>query len=164
MFRTCFDKKRVVSNVGSGIETDFQLTVDEDGQEIFEVIGETDLYSQIQSHRASTELSSLLARYQNGALDPFSFQSILFQNCNGQYMDTVGMPKTYAEMFRRAREAEQAFSRLPLDVRKEFDNSHMVFWSKVGTPEFNSVYEKYMHVGDETLAGGGVDSNESKSE
>ena len=67
-------------------------------------------------------------------------------------------------MFRRAREAEQAFSRLPLDVRKEFDNSHMVFWSKVGTPEFNSVYEKYMHVGDDALAGGGVDSNESKSE
>lgn len=153
---------RFYANSGTGVELDFSLSVNEDGEEYFELIGETDVYQRIQSYRDIVELSSLLDKFAKSEIDPFTLSQRLNAK-EGVYMDTIGMPRTYAELFQRAKEAESSFAQLPKDVKEAFGNSHIVFWSKVGTPEFNSVYEKYMNAVSGSLDTGGV-ADEQKSE
>lgn len=144
MFHTQYSVigNRLYANSGTGVEPDFELVIDKDGEEVFEQVGETDVYSKIQSYREMTELSILLDKFAKQEIDPFTMSQKLNVK-QGVYLDAVGMPQSYAEMFDRAREAEAAFARLPSDVKAEFDNSHLVFWSQMGSQRFNDVMAKY---------------------
>lgn len=143
MFPTQYrDSQRFFTNSGTGIEKDFTLTVNSDGEEVFEQTGETDLYAKIQSYREGTELSALLDRFAKSEIDPFTLSQKL-NATSGFYADTVDMPKSYAELFQRAKEAEQAFNKLPADVKAKFDNSHLVFWSQMGSDRFNDIIREY---------------------
>lgn len=91
--------------------------------------GTVNLYDEIQSHRESVELSTLLQRYAQGDISALN-------QIEGVYADVVDMPSTYAELFNRVRDAENSFNALPDDVRALFDNSPVSFWQSIGTPEF----------------------------
>lgn len=91
--------------------------------------GTVNLYDEIQSHRQSVELSTLLQRYAQGDVTALNKDE-------GVYADVVDMPSTYAELFNRVRDAENSFNALPDDVRSLFDNSPVSFWQSIGTPEF----------------------------
>lgn len=93
--------------------------------------GTVNIYDEIQSHRESVELSTLLQRYAQG--DETALNKI-----QGVYADVVDMPSTYSELFNRVRDAENSFNALPEDVRVLFDNSPVSFWQSIGTPEFAS--------------------------
>ncbi len=102
-------------------------TADEDGYPVES--GIVNIYDEIQSHRESVELSTLLQRYAQGDVTALN-------QIEGVYADVVDMPSTYAELFNRVRDAENSFNALPEDVRVLFDNSPVSFWQSIGTPEF----------------------------
>lgn len=102
-------------------------TADEDGLPVES--GTVNIYDEIQSHRQSVELSTLLQRYAQGDVTALN-------QIEGVYADVVDMPSTYAELFNRVRDAENSFNALPDDVRALFDNSPVSFWQSIGTPEF----------------------------
>ena len=102
-------------------------TANEDGLPVES--GTVNLYDEIQSHRQSVELSTLLQRYAQGDVTALN-------QVEGLYADVVDMPSTYAELFNRVRDAENSFNALPEDVRSLFDNSPVSFWQSIGTPEF----------------------------
>lgn len=102
-------------------------TVNEDGLPV--ETGTINLYDEIQSHRQSVELSTLLQRYAQGDVTALN-------KIQGVYADVVDMPSTYSELFNRVRDAENSFNALPDDVRALFDNSPVSFWQSIGTPEF----------------------------
>lgn len=91
--------------------------------------GTVNIYDEIQSHRESVELSTLLQRYAQG-------DATALNKIEGVYADVVDMPSTYSELFERVRDAENSFNALPEDVRVLFDNSPVSFWQSIGTPEF----------------------------
>ena len=93
--------------------------------------GTINIYDEIQSHRQSVELSTLLQRYAQGDVTALN-------QIGGVYADVSDMPSTYAELFNRVRDAENSFNALPEDVRSLFDNSPVSFWQSIGTPEFAS--------------------------
>lgn len=93
--------------------------------------GTVNIYDEIQSHRQSVELSTLLQRYAQGDVTALN-------RIEGVYADVVDMPSTYSELFERVRDAENSFNALPDDVRALFDNSPVSFWQSIGTPEFAS--------------------------
>lgn len=93
--------------------------------------GTVNIYDEIQSHRESVELSTLLQRYAQGDVTALN-------QIDGVYADVSDMPSTYAELFNRVRDAENSFNALPEDVRLLFDNSPVSFWQSIGTPEFAS--------------------------
>lgn len=93
--------------------------------------GTVNIYDEIQSHRESVELSTLLQRYAQGDVTALN-------QIEGVYADVVDMPSTYAELFNRVRDAENSFNALPDDVRALFDNSPVSFWQSIGTPDFAS--------------------------
>lgn len=104
-------------------------TANEDGLPVES--GTVNIYDEIQSHRESVELSTLLQRYAQGDVTALN-------QIEGVYADVVDMPSTYAELFNRVRDAENSFNALPEDVRVLFDNSPVSFWQSIGTPEFAS--------------------------
>ncbi len=104
-------------------------TANEDGLPVES--GTVNIYDEIQSHRQSVELSTLLQRYAQG-------DATALNKIQGVYADVVDMPSTYSELFDRVRDAENSFNALPEDVRVLFDNSPVSFWQSIGTPEFAS--------------------------
>lgn len=142
-------------------------TANEDGLPV--ETGTVNIYDEIQSHRESVELSTLLQRYAQG--DETALNKI-----QGVYADVVDMPSTYSELFDRVRDAENSFNALPEDVRVLFDNSPVSFWQSIGTPEFASKIAELdakakknssnpadtgkSSVGDPPAAGSGGDLNE----
>lgn len=144
-------------------------TADENGYPVES--GTFNIYDEIQSHRQSVELSTLLQRYAQGDFTALN-------QIEGVYADVVDMPSTYAELFNRVRDAENSFNALPDDVRALFDNSPVSFWQSIGTPEFatkiaeldakgkknssNIAYSGQSNSGSSSSVGGDV--NEQKSE
>lgn len=102
-------------------------TANEDGLPVES--GTVNIYDEIQSHRESVELSTLLQRYAQG-------DATALNKIQGVYADVVDMPSTYSELFERVRDAENSFNALPDNVRALFDNSPVSFWQSIGTPEF----------------------------
>lgn len=138
MFDTQYtrDTSSIRTSSGSGIEPVYSLVLDDKGVETVQQTGQRDIYSEIQSFRESTELSVLLQRYAQGDVTALN-QKV------GTFMDLVDMPKTYAELFQRARDAEITFMQLPADLKEIFNGSYTEFWSQMGTPEFQKKMERY---------------------
>lgn len=127
VFRDQYDNSFFADYTCHGRTEKPTYTANEDGLPVES--GTVNIYDEIQSHRQSVELSTLLQRYAQGDV------SVLNQT-EGVYADVVDMPSTYAELFNRVRDAENSFNALPDDVRSLFDNSPVSFWKSIGTPEF----------------------------
>lgn len=166
-FERMENAQRFRTRSGDGLGRNFVRVVNELGDRTFKEIAPTDLYQQIQSHRSSVDLPILLERYRRREIDPITMSSLMTAGGDGAYLDTTQMPRTYAEVFERAERARLFFDRLPADVKSDFGNSYVKFWSTFGSPEFNNVMSRYSSQasGDsvENVAKDGV-SVEQKSE
>ena len=127
VFRNQYDNRGDCDCTCHGRTEKPTYTANEDGLPVES--GIVNIYDEIQSHRESVELSTLLQRYAQGDISALN-------QMEGVYADVVDMPSTYAELFNRVRDAENSFNALPDDVRALFDNSPVSFWQSIGTPEF----------------------------
>lgn len=127
VFRNQYDNRGDCDCTCHGRAEKPTYTANEDGLPVES--GTVNIYDEIQSHRQSVELSTLLQRYAQGDVTALN-------KIQGVYADVVDMPSTYSELFERVRDAENSFNALPDDVRALFDNSPVSFWQSIGTPEF----------------------------
>lgn len=117
---------RIISNSGQRFKTVFSPTVDtKTGRLTLQETGKVDLYAEIQSHKDSVDIHTLIARYRNGETD-------VFMQRPGFYGDITEMPKTYAEMYDIMVKAENSFNALPVDVRRQFDFDFGVYLASLG--------------------------------
>lgn len=93
------------------------------------VTGKENLYEYIQSHAQSVDIHYLLDRFVNGETD-------VLQRMQGFYGDVTSMPKTYAEVLNSVIAGEEAFARLPVDIKQKFDNSFAVWLTAMDSPDF----------------------------
>lgn len=127
VFRNQYDNRGDCDCTCHGRTEKPTYTANEDGLPVES--GTVNIYDEIQSHRQSVELSTLLQRYAQGDVTALN-------QIEGVYADVVDMPSTYAELFNRVRDAENSFNALPDEVRVLFDNSPVSFWQSIGTPDF----------------------------
>lgn len=90
--------------------------------------GEVNRYEKIQKAADECKIETILAK---AAVDP----SIL-QNRRGMFLDTSEAPKSLAEFENMRIRVIQEFGKLPLDVRKKFDNSPEKFVAEYGSEEW----------------------------
>ncbi len=120
-FMTQYDARdRIMTNPGSPIKQLFSGSYNERGQVELKEDGTEDIYAFIQSFAESTDIHSILRRYQNGEVD-------VLEKVQGFYGDITEMPKTYAEALQRIADSEKVFWSLPLDVRAKFGHSFSEF-------------------------------------
>ena len=120
-FKTQYDARdRVESNPGNPVKQLYAGAYNERGQVELKEDGTEDLYAFIQSFAESTDIHSILQRYQNGEVD-------VLEKVQGFYGDITEMPKTYAEALQRIADSEKVFMSLPVDVRAKFGHSFSQF-------------------------------------
>ena len=121
LFKTQYDARdRIESNPGNPVKQLYSGSYNERGQVELVEDGTEDLYAYIQSFAESTDIHSILQRYQNGEVD-------VLEKVQGFYGDMTEMPKTYAEALQRISDSERVFMSLPVDVRAKFGHSFSQF-------------------------------------
>lgn len=98
--------------------------------------GETNIYAMIQEDLEDSKIENILKRAAMGDLKALNQRETL-------YVDATNMPKTLMEAQNVVLKAKQEFERLPLEVRKEFDNSAEKYVSEMGTKEFMEKMSPY---------------------
>ena len=128
-----FDKlehsKLFVSNPGSRYKAMYHGEVMEDGSIKLVYDGEEDISKRLQADAIGADIPSIVARATAG--DPTAFR-----NDAGWYGDTVGMPKTYAEILNTVNEGQEKFAKLPVEVKEKFDNSFEKWFATLGQKEW----------------------------
>lgn len=121
VFKTQYDARdRIQSNPGNPVKQLYAGSYNERGQVELKEDGTEDLYAYIQSFAESTDIHSILKRYQNGEVD-------VLEKVQGFYGDITEMPHTYAEALQRIADSEKVFMSLPVDVRAKFGHSFSQF-------------------------------------
>lgn len=129
-FKTQYDARdRISSHPGNPIKQLFSGSYNERGQVELKEDGTEDLYAFIQSFAESTDIHSILQRYQNGEVD-------VLEKVQGFYGDITEMPHTYAEALQRIADSEKVFMSLPVDVRAKFGHSFSEFLAASQEPDF----------------------------
>lgn len=136
VYNVLFDRRRISCACGSGMVPVYKPIVKPDGTIELKQTGEHDLYAEIQSHKASTDVNEIIRRFtETGDVS-------LFQVRQGNYGDFTEMPKTYAEMFQRMIDAELAFNELPTQIKEQFNNNVTEFLAAMGTEKMEQVFAK----------------------
>lgn len=90
--------------------------------------GEVNRYEKIQKAADECKIETILAK---AAVDP-----TILQNRRGMFLDTSEAPKSLAEFENMRIKIIQEFGKLPVDVRKKFDNSPEKFVAEYGSEEW----------------------------
>lgn len=90
--------------------------------------GEENRYEKIQKSAAECKIDTILAK---AAVDP-----TILQNRKGMFLDTSEAPKSLAEFENMRIKIIQEFGKLPIDIRKKFDNSPEKFVAEYGSEEW----------------------------
>lgn len=129
-FKTQYDARdRIKTNPGNPIKQLYSGSYNERGQVELKEDGTEDTYAFIQSFAESTDIHSILRRYQNGEVD-------VLEKVQGFYGDITEMPKTYAEALQRIADSEKVFWSLPVDVRAKFGHSFSEFLAASNENDF----------------------------
>ncbi len=130
MFKTQYDARdRIESNPGNPIKQLYAGSYNERGQVVLREDGTENLYDFIQSFADSTDIHSIMRRFENGEVD-------VLEKVQGFYGDVTEMPKTYAEALQRIADSEKVFMSLPVDVRAKFGHSFSEFLAASNDADF----------------------------
>ena len=114
----------------------YQEEIDEDGKLSLVITGVKNMGQEIESHGDECKIENILAAAARGDMSGL-------QQREAYYVDTTEMPKTLMEAQNIVIKAKQEFYTLPLEVRKEFDNSPEMYVSEMGTETFNKKMAPY---------------------
>lgn len=127
-FRKPFDRLITYTEPGSPEHIEYQGYYDKDGNLQLKEVGKTDIYAEIQSHKDSTDINVLLAKYRNG-------DESALNRVQGYYSDITDIPDIHT-LYNLFKTAEQDFQRLPVEIRQSFDNSFEKYIFTAGSDEW----------------------------
>lgn len=128
---------KVKTTTGRRYLNTYQEEIDkETGKKHLVKNGETNIYSMIQEDLEGSKIENILQRAAMGDLKALNQKETV-------YVDATNMPKNLMEAQNIVIKAKQEFEKMPLEVRKEFDNSAEKYISEMGTKEFNEKMAPY---------------------
>lgn len=121
-----FDK---FSDSGSPVKTVYSPVVKSDGSIDLQPSGKENTDDFIQSFAESTDMAFILAQLANGDTSVLNRGSPLFG-------DFTSMPKTFAELLQLHIDSDNAYDRLPVELKQKFDNDKNKFFASAGSKEW----------------------------
>lgn len=106
-----------------------------DGSIDLKLSGFENLQDKIEAERASTELATLIARFENGDLTAL-------RSREGFYGDILNVPRTIGEAMNVVLQAENEFDFLPVDIKKQFDSDWRKWLAAAGTKEWYDIMQQ----------------------
>lgn len=129
--------------------------VEPDGTVLLVESGKEDIQEMINSYRDQTDMTFILQRMAAGDT------SVLNQK-EPMYGDFTNMPRTYAEALQLVIDREAQFMKLPLDVRKQFDNDFRKWFAQSGSEDWYNKMSSVIPKQEKTIEDPSVSSEEVK--
>lgn len=117
---------------GSPLKEEFHGQIQSDGRIKLVSDGFRNIQDYISSFEAEADIHNIIERVNCGELD-------LLTRAQGSYIDTIGMPKTYAEVLNLVNDGMRVFDSLPVEVREKFNNDFNTWFAQMDDDGF---YEK----------------------
>lgn len=114
--------------VGTEYDKTYTVEIDKFGHKTLVCSGKTNRWEKIQSYKEECMIENILVK---ATMDP-----TVLDARKGMYFDATKMPKTLAEAQNAILKVKEEFFRLPVEIRKKFDNSAEVYVSQYGTKEW----------------------------
>lgn len=77
-----------------------------------------------------------MQRYEDG-------DSTALNKVQGMYIDSVDLPKNYAELYDAVSKADLVFEQMPATIKSKFNNNAAEFWKNYGKDEFDDLLNSY---------------------
>lgn len=122
-----YAKIRPISECGSPEKITYSPKVSDTGRVTLVATGKVNIYKEIQSHKDSVDLKTLIARFESGETGVFAAK-------HGFYADISEFPQNYLEMHQVMTDIRNAFDNLPVDVRKQYNYDFGVYLSSMSKP------------------------------
>ena len=146
VFYTALNKpERKPSPSGYQYENMYQEEISKNGTKELVVVGKTDVIERAQQDLENVQIENILHAVAMGDM------SALMQR-QATYMDVTNSPKTLMEAQNIVLKAKQEFYNLPLEVRKQFDNSPEMYVSEMGTEAFTQKMSPFISAADKEAA------------
>lgn len=126
------DPKRINSfytNKGNPLKEQFHGKITESGTIELVSDGFINTDEIIASYAPETDLENIITRIMAGEID-------LLNQRKGAYIDTIGMPKTYAEVLQAVIDGQNMFEQLPADIRERFGNDFNQWFAQMDDDDF----------------------------
>lgn len=149
MFKNKYDRVgliEVTSPTGDGIRIK-RGWIYEDGELVYKDKGLTNVYEEIQASKDSVDIHAIMQRYENG-------DATALDRVQGMYIDTIDLPKNYAQLYDAVSKADMVFDAMPAEIKQKYNNNAATFWKNYGAEEFDNIINNYRK---ETLARYGMD-------
>lgn len=114
---------------GSIFLNTYEESIDDLGRLTLEKTGQTNIYAKIQEEHEATKIESILHAVAMGDMNAL-------QQREAMYVDATTMPHSLREAQELVIKAKNEFYEMPLEVRKEFNNSPEQYVSEMGSKEF----------------------------
>lgn len=106
----------------------YQETMKKHGIEL-EKTGETNIYEMIQLSKDECDINKILQRLSMGDMNALNQRDVA-------YVDATTLPKSLMEAENLRLRATDEFYKMPLEIRREFNNSPEQYVHEMGTKEF----------------------------
>lgn len=137
MLYTVFNKppRNYTPNGTKYIKT-YQEVIFKDGKKGLEWVGDHNVYEEIQTYADECKIENILHRVAMGDL-------AALQQRDATYCDATTLPRSLMEAQNLAIRMKDEFYKMPVEVRREFDNSPDKYVSLMGTDEFKKIMAPY---------------------
>lgn len=133
---------------GEKEEMTFRLEIDDYGHKSIVPDKPINVYDKIQSYKDECDIKAIVERALAGD------ETALNQR-TGTYMDITGAPESMADAMRKIKAAEDAFGKMPKEIREKFNNSAAEYIAQLGSKEWiekmGIAEEKILTVEPETI-------------
>lgn len=145
-FRTLLDHDlRTPAPEGKPTKDEFQLKIEPDGSRRLVKCGVRQLYEEIQSFKAETDINRIVTRALGGDLTAL-------QASPGAYIDATQLPQDLHEAHQVLQQAEEAYLSIPEKERLEF-GTFSEFLAQFETPaKISDLLSKFAKIGAEAQA------------
>lgn len=123
------DPHKFITSSGSNMHQLYSSKVYPDGRIELEENGEEDIQELIDSYRDGTDMAYILHQLEMGNQEVLSQRSPM-------YGDFTTAPKTLAQAQQMLIDGENAFYKLPLETRQQFDNDFRKWLFTSGQPDW----------------------------
>lgn len=124
-----FADQSICSNPGSPVHVLYAPKVGSNGSVELVKSGIEDTDAYIQSFEESTDIRLVMAQLKAGDTSALNKRP-------GAYGDFTKAPKTFAEALQLQIDSNRLFDSLPLDVKRQFNNSSSEFFASAGSSEW----------------------------
>lgn len=123
------------TNPGERLIEQFKLSYDDAGNKELIPCGFLDVYEEIQSHADSVDIHKIVERCT------MTGDTSELYKTEGFYGDLAMFPTTRAEALQMLAEAQNIWDKLPVEVKKRFDNNVDNFFSTAFSDEWTKKLE-----------------------